>query len=58
MTRYMLATTLSKFPFKMATKRSQTTLLTCKEFLIVNHPEVALTLEKCLIQGTIIVCFP
>ena len=25
---------------------------------MVNHPEIALTLEKCLIQGKIIVCFP
>ena len=24
---------------------------------MVNHPEIALTLEKCIIQGKIIVCF-
>ena len=34
------------------------TTLTCKACLVVNHPEIALTLEKCLIQGKIIVCFP
>ena len=32
-------------------------MLTCKVCLVVNHPEIALTLEKCLIQGKIIVCF-
>ena len=31
--------------------------LTCKACLVVNHPEIALTLEKCLIQGKIIVFF-
>ena len=30
---------------------------TCKACLVVNHPEIALTLEKCIIQGKIIVCF-
>ena len=25
--------------------------------LVVNHPEIALTFEKCIIQGKIIVCF-
>ena len=52
-----LATTL---PFKMAAKQSWTTTLTkctCKACLVVNHPEIALTLEKCIIQGKIIVCF-
>ena len=44
-------------PFKMAAEQSQTTMLTCKVFLVVNHPEIALTLEKCIIQGKIIVCF-
>ena len=33
------------------------TKLTCKACLVVNHPEIALTLEKCLIQGKIIVFF-
>ena len=32
-------------------KQSRTTTLTCKAYLVVNHPEIALTLEKCLIQG-------
>ena len=44
-------------PFKMAAERSQTTTLTYKMFLVVNRPEIAWTLEKCLIQGKIIVCF-
>ena len=48
-------------PFKRTTKQSQTTTLTkctCKACLVVNHPEIALTLEKSvLIQGKIIVCF-
>ena len=34
-------------PFKMAAELSRTTTLTCKAFLVVNHPEIALTLEKC-----------
>ena len=34
-------------PFKMAAEQSQTTMLTCKVFLVVNHPEIALTLKKC-----------
>ena len=29
----------------------QPCLRTCKACLVVNHPEIALTLEKCLIQG-------
>ena len=37
---------------------SWTTTHVCKVCLVVNHPEIALTLEKCLIQGKIIVCFP
>ena len=41
----------------MAAERSRTTMLTCRTFLVVNCPEIALTLEKCLIQGKIIVCF-
>ena len=41
----------------MAAERSRTTMLTCRTFLAVNCPEIALTLEKCLIQGQIIVCF-
>ena len=45
-------------PFKMAAEWSWTTTLTCKVFLVVNHPEITLTLEKCLIQGKIIACFP
>ena len=49
-----LATTLA---FQNGRERSRTTTLTCKTFLVVNHPEIALTLEKCLIQGKIIVCF-
>ena len=47
-------------PFKMPASQSQTTTITkctCKAWLMVNHPEVALTLEKCIIQGKIIVCF-
>ena len=43
-------------PFKMAAKQSRTTTLTkctCKACLVVNHPEIALTLEKCIIQGKI-----
>ena len=42
----------------MAAERSRTTTLTSKAFLEVNHPEIALTLEKSLIQGETIVCFP
>ena len=38
--------------------QSQTTMLICKASLAVNHSEIALTSEKCLIQGKIIVCFP
>ena len=34
------------------------TLATSIPFKVVNSPEIALTLEKCLIQGKIIVCFP
>ena len=48
MTHYTLATRLA---FQKAT-------LTCKAFLVVNRPEIASTLEKCLIQGKTIVCFP
>ena len=46
-------------PFKMATKSRTTTLTkcTCKACLVVNHPEIALTLEEFIIQGKIIVCF-
>ena len=46
-------------PFKMAAGQSQTTMVTCtcKVSLVVNHPEIALTLEKGLIQGKIIGCF-
>ena len=32
---------------KMAAGQSQTTTLTCVTGLAVNHPEIALTLEKC-----------
>ena len=49
-----------RLPFKIAAKQSRTTMLTkctCKACLAVNHPEIALTLEKCIIQGKIIVCF-
>ena len=45
-------------PFEMAAKQSQTTTLTkctCKACLVVNHPEIVLTLEKCISQGKIIV---
>ena len=45
-------------PFEMAAKQSRTTTLTkctCKACLVVNHPEIVLTLEKCVIQGKIIV---
>ena len=45
---------------KIAAKQSRTITLTkctCKACLAVNHPEIALTLEKCIIQGKIIVCF-
>ena len=49
-----LNTCLSKWPPIM----NNMTTLTCKACLVVNHPEIALTLEKCLIQGKIIVCFP
>ena len=45
-------------PFKMTAERSRTTTLTSKAFLVVNHPEIALTLEKSLIQDETIVCFP
>ena len=38
--------------------QSRTTTLICKACLALNHTEIALTLEKCLIQGKIIVCFP
>ena len=54
---------LRHLPFKMAAERSRTirsvlhVSFTYKTFLVVNHPEIALTLEKCLIQGKIIVCF-
>ena len=44
----------------MATKQSRTATLTkctCKASLVVNHPAIALTLEKCIIQGKIIVYF-
>ena len=47
-------------PFKMAAKQSGTATLTkctCKACLVENHPEIVLTLEKCIIQGKIIVCF-
>ena len=47
-------------PFEMAAKQSRTTTLTkctCKACLVVNHPEIALTLEEFIIQGKIIVCF-
>ena len=45
MTRYTAShtTCLSK----MAAEQSQTTMLTCKAILVVNHPEIALTLKKC-----------
>ena len=45
-------------PFEMAAKQSRTTTLTkctCKACLVVNHPEIVLTSEKCIIQGKIIV---
>ena len=47
-------------PFKMAAEQLRTTTLTkctCKACLVVNHPEIVLTLEKCKIQGKIIVSF-
>ena len=45
-------------PFKMAAEQSQTTMLTCKVFSVVNHPEIALTLKKCVkFKVKIIVCF-
>ena len=49
-----------RLPFKMAAKQSRTTTLTkctCKACLVENHPEIALTLEKCIIQGKITVYF-
>ena len=46
MTRYTASHTMH-LPFKMAAEQSQTTMLTCKAFLVVNHPEIALTLKKC-----------
>ena len=54
MTRYMLTTTLA-FQNGCRTIMNNHTF-TCKAFLVVNHPEIALTLGKCLIQGKIIVC--
>ena len=45
-------------PFEMAAKQSRTTTFTkctCKACLVVNHPEIVLTLEKCISQGKIIV---
>ena len=48
-------------PFKMAAKQSRTTTITkctCKACLVVDHPERALTLEKCIIEGKVIVRFP
>ena len=42
----------------MAAEQSQTAMLTCKVFLVVNHPEIALTLKKCVkFKVKIIVCF-
>ena len=46
------------FSKRLPNNESWTTTLVCKVCLVVNHPEIALTLEKCLIQGKIIVCFP
>ena len=48
-------TFLSKW---LPNNQSRTTTPISKACLAVNHPEIALTLEKCLIQGKIIVCFP
>ena len=41
-------TCLLKWP---PNNHEQPCLRTCKVCLVVNHPEIALTLEKCLIQG-------
>ena len=56
MTHYTLATKLclSKWPLNYYEQPR----LFLGHFLVVNRPEIALTLEKCLIQGKIIVCFP
>ena len=56
MTRYTLAKTLAFQNGRRTITNNHT--LTCMAFLAVNYPEIALTLEKCLIQGKIIVCFP
>ena len=48
---YMLYSLQHHLPFKMAAEQSRTTTLTCKVCLVVNLPEIALTLKKCLIQG-------
>ena len=48
---YMLYSLPHHLPFKMAAEQSQTTTLICKACLVVNLPQIALTLKKCLIQG-------
>ena len=39
---YMTQYTASHTPFKIVAEQSQTTTLTCKVCLVLNHPEIAL----------------
>ena len=52
-----LYTCLSKWPPNNHEQITTLTKCTCKACLVVNHSELALTLEKCIIDGKIIVCF-
>ena len=38
-------------PFKMVTEQSRAATLTSKACLVINHPEISSTLEKCFIRG-------
>ena len=52
-----LYTCLSKWPPKNHEQITRLTKCTCKVCLVVDHPEIALTLEKCIIESKIIICF-